>query len=55
MKRIAVVTTGGDAPGINAAIRAVVRTGVDRSWDVFGVRHGFGKRACPMKTCRKTF
>ncbi|MGB9464982.1 MAG: ATP-dependent 6-phosphofructokinase [Candidatus Acidiferrum sp.] len=41
MKQIAVVTSGGDAPGINAAIRAVVRTGVDRSWKVFGVRHGY--------------
>ncbi|MGB9879119.1 MAG: 6-phosphofructokinase, partial [Anaerolineae bacterium] len=29
MKRIAVLTSGGDAPGMNAAIRAVVRTGLD--------------------------
>jgi len=41
MKRIAVVTSGGDAPGINAAIRAVVRTGVDRGWKVLGVRRGY--------------
>ncbi len=41
MKRIAVLTSGGDAPGMNAAIRAVVRTGVARGWDVFGVRHGY--------------
>ncbi|HTQ60459.1 MAG TPA: ATP-dependent 6-phosphofructokinase [Candidatus Solibacter sp.] len=41
MKQIAVVTSGGDAPGINAAIRAVVRTGIDRGWKVFGVRHGY--------------
>lgn len=41
MKRIAVVTSGGDAPGINAAIRAVVRTGVERGWETFGVRHGY--------------
>jgi len=41
MKRIAVLTSGGDAPGMNAAIRAVVRTGVDKGWDVFGVRHGY--------------
>ncbi|MGB8476528.1 MAG: ATP-dependent 6-phosphofructokinase [Candidatus Acidiferrum sp.] len=41
MKQIAVVTSGGDAPGINAAIRAVVRTGVNRGWKVFGVRHGY--------------
>ncbi len=41
MKRIAVLTSGGDAPGMNAAIRAVVRTGIDRGWQVFGVEHGF--------------
>ncbi|MFC2003665.1 ATP-dependent 6-phosphofructokinase [Chloroflexota bacterium] len=41
MKRIAVTTSGGDAPGMNAAIRAVVRTGLDKGWDVFGVRHGY--------------
>jgi len=39
--RVAVLTTGGDAPGINAAIRAAVRTGVDRGWEMFGVRHGY--------------
>lgn len=41
MKQIAVVTSGGDAPGINAAIRAVVRTGIDKGWKIFGVRHGY--------------
>jgi len=41
MKRIAVLTSGGDAAGMNVAIRAVVRTGLDREWEVFGVRHGF--------------
>src|SRR5262245_55162313 len=41
MKRIAVLTSGGDAAGMNAAIRAVVRTGLDRGWEVLGVRHGF--------------
>jgi 6-phosphofructokinase 1 len=41
MKRIAVLTSGGDAPGMNAAIRAVVRTGIDQGWAVFGVRHGY--------------
>ena len=39
--RIAVLTSGGDAPGMNAAIRAVVRTGLAREWSVFGVRRGF--------------
>ena len=39
--RVAVLTTGGDAPGINAAIRAAVRTGIDRGWEMWGVRHGY--------------
>jgi 6-phosphofructokinase 1 len=41
MKRVAVLTSGGDAPGMNAAIRAVVRTGVALGFEVFGVRHGY--------------
>ena len=41
MKSIAVLTSGGDAPGMNAAIRAVTRSAVDRGIEVFGVRHGF--------------
>ena len=41
MKRIAVLTSGGDAPGMNAAIRAVVRTGIAQGWEVYGVRHGY--------------
>lgn len=41
MRRIAVLTSGGDAPGMNAAIRAVVRSGVSRGWEVFGVHRGF--------------
>lgn len=41
MTRIAVLTSGGDAPGMNAAIRAVVRSGLHQGWDVAGVRHGY--------------
>ena len=41
MNRIAVLTSGGDAPGMNAAIRAVVRSGSSRGWKVFGVRNGY--------------
>jgi 6-phosphofructokinase 1 len=41
MKRLAVLTSGGDAPGMNAAIRAVVRMGVARGFKVFGVRRGY--------------
>ncbi len=41
MERVAVLTSGGDAPGMNAAIRAVVRTGVGHGWEMFGVQQGF--------------
>jgi len=41
MRRIAVLTSGGDAPGMNAAIRAVVRTGVSLGLEVLGVQHGY--------------
>jgi 6-phosphofructokinase 1 len=41
MKRIAVLTSGGDAAGMNAAVRAVVRTGAARGREVLGVRHGY--------------
>jgi len=41
MKKIAVLTSGGDAPGMNAAIRAVVRTGSIKGWKVYGVHNGY--------------
>ncbi len=41
MKTIAVLTSGGDAPGMNAAIRAVVRTGCENGMKVLGVRRGY--------------
>ncbi|HEY8487176.1 MAG TPA: 6-phosphofructokinase [Limnochordales bacterium] len=41
MRRIAVLTSGGDAPGMNAAIRAVVRVGLHRGLEVVGVRQGY--------------
>ncbi len=41
MKRIGVLTSGGDAPGMNAAIRAVVRTGISEGLDVYGVQQGY--------------
>lgn len=41
MKRIAVLTSGGDAPGMNAAIRAVVRAGLDKGITVMGIQRGF--------------
>ncbi len=41
MKRIAVLTSGGDAPGMNAAVRSVVRLALSRGIAVTGVRHGY--------------
>ena len=41
IKRLAVLTSGGDAPGMNAAIRAVVRTAIDKGIDVFGIYGGY--------------
>jgi 6-phosphofructokinase 1 len=41
MKRIAVLTSGGDAPGMNAVIRAVARHGYHRGLEVIGIRHGY--------------
>ena len=41
MKKIGVLTTGGDAPGMNAAIRAVVRTSLNYGLEVTGIERGF--------------
>jgi len=41
MKNLAVLTSGGDAPGMNAAIRAVVRTGLSYGINTFGVYQGY--------------
>ena len=41
IKRIAVFTSGGDAPGMNAALRAVVRTAAYRDLHVFGIHNGY--------------
>jgi 6-phosphofructokinase 1 len=41
MRRIAVMTTGGDASGMNAAIRAVVRTAVSSGLEVYGIEEGY--------------
>src|SRR6185312_11704708 len=41
MRRIAVVTSGGDAPGMNAAVRALVRAAAAEQIEVVGVRDGF--------------
>jgi 6-phosphofructokinase 1 len=39
--KIGIMTSGGDSPGMNAAIRAVVRTGIYHGMEVFGIRRGY--------------
>ena len=41
MKKIAILTSGGDAPGMNAAIRAIVRIALDNGIEVMGVNRGY--------------
>ena len=41
MKKIGVLTSGGDSPGMNAAIRAVVRCGIDKGMEVYGISRGY--------------
>lgn len=41
IKKIGVLTSGGDAPGMNAAVRAVVRAAISRGMEVYGVRRGY--------------
>lgn len=41
MKKIGVFTSGGDAPGMNACVRAVVRTGLSHGMTVYGIRYGY--------------
>lgn len=54
MKRIGVLTSGGDAQGMNAALRAVVRTGINRGLEVYAIYEGYsgmvegGERIKPM-------
>jgi 6-phosphofructokinase 1 len=51
MNKIAVLTSGGDAPGMNAAIRAVVRRGIYLGIEVYGINHGF--EGVMMGDCKK--
>ena len=41
MKRIAILTSGGDAPGMNAAVRAAARAAIAQGWETYGVRNGY--------------
>ncbi|MFN7162294.1 MAG: 6-phosphofructokinase, partial [Fimbriimonadales bacterium] len=40
VKRIGVLTSGGDSPGMNAAIRAIVRSAIYHGLEVYGIRRG---------------
>ena len=42
VRRIAINTGGGDAPGLNAVIRAIVKSAAHRGWEVVGIEHGYG-------------
>ena len=41
IKSIGVLTSGGDAPGMNAAVRAVVRTGIHKGYRMIGIQRGY--------------
>jgi ATP-dependent phosphofructokinase / diphosphate-dependent phosphofructokinase len=41
-RKLGILTGGGDVPGLNPAIKAVVESAIDRGWDVVGIRHGWG-------------
>ena len=41
LRKIGVLTSGGDAPGMNAAIRAVARTAINNGIEVIGIRNGY--------------
>ena len=41
MKRIGVLTSGGDAPGMNAAVRAVTRAAIAKGYEVIGIKRGY--------------
>lgn len=49
IKRIALNTGGGDAPGLNAVIRAATIAAINRGWEVFGIRDGYNGLMTPDK------
>ena len=54
IRRIAVNTGGGDAPGLNAVIRAVVLSALERGWEVLGIRKGYEGLIDPSRTITLT-
>jgi 6-phosphofructokinase len=55
IRRIAVCTGGGDAPGLNAVIRSVAIAAANRGWECYGIHDGFNgicfRSAIPMVAC----
>ena len=47
IRKVAISTGGGDAPGLNAVIRAAVRAGIERGWEMYGIRDGFNGLMMP--------
>ncbi|MCX6055009.1 MAG: ATP-dependent 6-phosphofructokinase [Chloroflexi bacterium] len=47
IRKVAIATGGGDAPGLNAVIRAAVLAGIDRGWEMCGIRDGFNGLMMP--------
>ncbi len=47
IKRIAICTGGGDAPGLNAVIRAVTLSAINRGWECYGIRDGYNGLLMP--------
>lgn len=41
MKNIAVLTSGGDSPGMNSVVRAVTRVGIEKGYNIFGIERGY--------------
>ncbi len=48
-KRIAITTGGGDAPGLNAVIRSIVLTSLNRGWECYGIREGYNGLLTPER------
>jgi len=49
IKKVAISTGGGDAPGLNAVIRAAVLAGLERGWEMVGIRDGYNGLMMPEK------
>ena len=47
LKKIAITTGGGDAPGLNAVIRSAVLAALNRGWEIYGIRDGYNGLLLP--------